>query len=951
MTDTWDEAAARRGKFAQIQTAQQADAAQQARLAQILPIRAARRPQAAAIVKEFIAGGDLDAFRAALQPWATQKADHSFNGIAGMGFLTSLINQTADLDALADLLRSVLAVPNDRQAASEAIARLAEHAASVKRGPQPAPRNASFFCSFLWQQQDESVPCAWTSAVESCKALRWVDEWLEPGAEYLAYATVVDSLGVAPIDAEATFAWFAEHRWVGLDPSLIDRVRRAFLVARRRRDGQYASAADAAEAELHTKELVAEMSLLGPVLDERVSDAFGRTTTFAKPNPRWDTGFWRADTWAQWIARRQGTRKNEPVGAFVVWATPNGVFAGLQPSYAVAGWARQDAERILGLGLPGVALYRASNDGDRLALEPTTTPIGAWVFGRWYHDTAALDRADLVDELVTLAAELQPALDAMFERVDSSISSVPSEPTTEVVDDDRLAGLVERFKTQTGYPTPADNAQEAARQAFAAVLTREQLEIGDVPSLRKVFSSSRYGSPGPQAILNATLRDADPAMLASIFSKIARLLHGEEPVEERIDTLLDPANAVRGLGEAVMMKLLAVVHPDRFIPVYPYQGPSGKARMLQALGIPPLPSGTSRGELQVRSNDLLRAKVAPYFEDDPWGMMLFLYWLADQGGIDAEPPEQPDPLPLLADELLVTETFLRDIVGLLEDKGQVIFFGPPGTGKTYIARKLAEMLAEGEPSRWMVVQFHPSTSYEDFFEGFRPEEADGGQLTYRLTPGPLAVLAERAAANPTHQFLLVIDEINRANLPKVFGELLYLLEYRGEEVRTLYRGDEPFVLPRNVKIIGTMNTVDRSIALVDAALRRRFHFVPFFPNDGEMAGLLGRWFDTHHQEGRWVADLVDEVNSLLAKKLGGNDLQIGPSYFMDTRLDEDGLRRVWRYSIEPLIADVLFGRPRDIAEFEFAKVLAAFGPKKTAEVADDAAGAAIADVDGDTGEP
>ncbi|MFM7537247.1 MAG: hypothetical protein ACKO91_15830, partial [Acidimicrobiales bacterium] len=106
-----------------------------------------------------------------------------------------------------------------------------------------------------------------------------------------------------------------------------------------------------------------------------------------------------------------------------------------------------------------------------------------------------------------------------------------------------------------------------------------------------------------------------------------------------------------------------------------------------------------------------------------------------------------------------------------------------------------------------------------------------------------------------------------------------------------------------------------------------FHFVPFFADDGDMAGLLGRWFDRNHPDGRWIADLVDQVNSLLANKLGGNDLQIGPSYFMNRNLDVDGLRRVWRYSIEPLIADVLFGRPGDIAAFEFSKVLAAFGPR------------------------
>ena len=133
-----------------------------------------------------------------------------------------------------------------------------------------------------------------------------------------------------------------------------------------------------------------------------------------------------------------------------------------------------------------------------------------------------------------------------------------------------------------------------------------------------------------------------------------------------------------------------------------------------------------------------------------------------------------------------------------------------------------------------MVQFHPATSYEDFFEGLRPEETEAGQVMYGVAGGPLVAIAEQAAADPTRKYVLVIDEINRANLPKVFGELLFLMENRKESVQTLYRPEEPFTLPENLWFIGTMNTADRSIALIDAAMRRRFHFVPFFPHDGPM---------------------------------------------------------------------------------------------------------------------
>src|SRR5699024_9326069 len=134
------------------------------------------------------------------------------------------------------------------------------------------------------------------------------------------------------------------------------------------------------------------------------------------------------------------------------------------------------------------------------------------------------------------------------------------------------------------------------------------------------------------------------------------------------------------------------------------------------------------------------------FPGDPLGVGAFLYWYAER---DEQPEgeEATDPLGDLAEELLVDRAFVSEIVALLEDKKQVVFYGPPGTGKTYFARKLAETLVP-DAERRPIVQFHPSTSYEDFFEGYRPEtDADGG-MTYRLRRGPLADLAARAGDAP-----------------------------------------------------------------------------------------------------------------------------------------------------------------------------------------------------------
>ncbi|MYA75356.1 MAG: AAA domain-containing protein [Acidimicrobiaceae bacterium] len=275
-----------------------------------------------------------------------------------------------------------------------------------------------------------------------------------------------------------------------------------------------------------------------------------------------------------------------------------------------------------------------------------------------------------------------------------------------------------------------------------------------------------------------------------------------------------------------------------------------------------------------------------------------------------------------ADKLLCDVSFLEEIVGLLKDKGQVIFYGPPGTGKTHLAQVLAETLAPEEKAR-SLVQFHPAYSYEDFFEGYRPV-VDDGQMTYELTWGPLAKLAEHAADHP-EQHVMVIDEINRANLPRVLGELLFLLEYRNKSIQVVHRPEDDFSLPKNLWFIGTMNTADRSIALIDAAMRRRFHFVPFFEREEPTKSLLRKWTQKYAPDQAWVVDLVSAVNGELEKELGGEHLQLGPSYFMKTDLNDGGFKRVWRYNIEPFIEDQLFGNPDKIARFRFDAVLRRHG--------------------------
>lgn len=260
-----------------------------------------------------------------------------------------------------------------------------------------------------------------------------------------------------------------------------------------------------------------------------------------------------------------------------------------------------------------------------------------------------------------------------------------------------------------------------------------------------------------------------------------------------------------------------------------------------------------------------------------------------------EPVTLRDATAKLASDLHVSQSWLQESIDLLNDRPQLIFYGPPGTGKTYLAQAIAKHVA-GENVR--LVQFHPAYSYEDFFEGYRPQEGGG----FQLKPGPLRKVVSQAKENPQDAFVLIIDEINRGNLAKVFGELYFLLEYRTENVELLY-ADEEFNLPENVYIIGTMNTADRSIALVDAAMRRRFSFLPLHPSEEPTNGILRSWLSAQGLP-RHTADLLDELN----RRIEDPDFKIGPSYLMRSVVHrEAGLERTWRTSILPLLEEHHFG--------------------------------------------
>ena len=483
------------------------------------------------------------------------------------------------------------------------------------------------------------------------------------------------------------------------------------------------------------------------------------------------------------------------------------------------------------------------------------------------------------------------------------------------LEEDPLADYVDRFYAERGYPTARDKEDLEAREEFASYISEDALLDFNWANFQYLFSSRKYGSTGPMAGLNRYINQADEACLDKLIRSINHLLYSNSSLTSRMENLLDGEYKVKNFGESVATKLLSIRYPERILPIFTAGGDKGKIALMrhEALRLE-TPKTNSRGERAVLTNDLLGERLAPYFGDDTHGMKEFLYWLYWLEEESVDETAKSDALGDLADSLLIDKAFLQEVIWLLREKGQVIFYGPPGTGKTFVARAIAKHLA-AELSRREVVQFHPSYSYEDFVQGYRPMQREDGSLTYKLKHGPLMRLAYAATEAEGRDHVLLIDEINRGNLPKILGELLYLLEYRDDEVALLYGEDgERFSLPGNLFVIGTMNTADRSIALVDAALRRRFHFIPFFPEEYPLNGLLLRWLEENNQDMLDVAGIVARLNSRLREQFGPH-LQVGPSYFMRRDLSHEVLKSIWAHDIMPFLEDQLFGHEEELANY------------------------------------
>jgi MoxR-like ATPase len=323
------------------------------------------------------------------------------------------------------------------------------------------------------------------------------------------------------------------------------------------------------------------------------------------------------------------------------------------------------------------------------------------------------------------------------------------------------------------------------------------------------------------------------------------------------------------------------------------------------------------------------------------------YWPCDYNNEDAEPeparrrgrgPREPDdvvrPHGLVIDDEIEGESEPENEPKSERPAENVIYYGPPGTGKTFEIQKILDNEYTDEEytdkelrQRYEFVTFHQSYGYEEFVEGLRPvidesnrdehlEDSTGsntsGQVRYEIKPGAFLRLCERARKNPSQRFAMVIDEINRGNVSKIFGELITLVELdkrAGTENAisvTLPYSGKNFSVPMNVDVIGTMNTADRSLALVDTALRRRFEFIESMPKPLTLEGVVVSKGGKNIN----IKKLLTTINKRI-EALYNRDHTIGHAYFTHLKkLDEEErfseLKKIFQYKIIPLLEEYFF---------------------------------------------
>lgn len=266
----------------------------------------------------------------------------------------------------------------------------------------------------------------------------------------------------------------------------------------------------------------------------------------------------------------------------------------------------------------------------------------------------------------------------------------------------------------------------------------------------------------------------------------------------------------------------------------------------------------------------------------------------------------------ISEKLSFPEDDIEMWVQSLQRKKQIIFYGPPGTGKTFASKELADRITDGTDGFWDTIQFHQSYEYEDFIQGLRPKTDSSGNPTYELQTGTFLEFCERAREKQS-PCMLILDEINRTDLSSVFGELMYLLEYRNDDLQLAQhtKEDEGFSIPDNVYLLGTMNTADRSIALVDFALRRRFAFIPLYPN----YDVLRYHYEDTTIDVTELIEIIETIN----EEIDDQQYNLGFTYFLDVDLENE-LENIWKLEIEPYLEEYFVDDPQTVNDYRWESI-------------------------------
>ena len=549
---------------------------------------------------------DLHTFHEGMKAWAVKPGTLAFNGFSGQMMLNQLVNRTEEPQQLAALLTESLAVPASDEDAATKIRGLVGYVETIRVGAHPGPGHIPFLLSYFWALADyDRWPVIWASAAAFVEFATGESLPADPSERYRVFLERVREFSAAHVEIETTAAWWDKARPVFMDEVLSERAQFGWESDRSLKH----------EREVNARAMLKIAEYWGRQLVEEVSSALGRSMKVGLPSLQWSETNARGDLWVDW-------RTKEASGLGIrVWVNHRGAAVALRPGATPKGWWDKVVPVLSDANFGGCRVLGGSNSqiGEDVGL------FGAhgaeFVYGWWF------DREKLANiDLAAAVAEVSELLRPLFEEL-LDLAGVPVIPA--ISDGDGLGSLVEEFRRERNYPTPADEEHKAERRRFAEILAPDAIALADVAEIRRIWSGGGYGATGPMSGLNRSFRDASAAEYDRMIDSLRYLCWGDDPDEARIDRLLNHEDyRISGLGESVIMKMLAITHPDKYLLAYPYSGPKGKRRMLQRLELEE-PDG-SRGELQVASNQALRARLDRFFPGDPLGMTQFLYWYLER---------------------------------------------------------------------------------------------------------------------------------------------------------------------------------------------------------------------------------------------------------------------------------------------------------------------------------